>query len=57
MDSVLVVVLVGQECTGEAWEVPEEVGWATPEEAMGGLHMQQRGRLVKNNLVTWGRRG
>ena len=57
MDSVLAVVMVDQECTGEAWEVPGEVGWATPGEAMGGLHTQQRGRLVKNNLVTWGLRG
>ena len=26
MDSVLAVVMVDQECTGEAWEVPGEVG-------------------------------
>ena len=57
VDSVLAVVMLGQECTGEAWEVPGEVGWATPGEAMGGLHTQQRGQLVKNNLVTWGPRG
>ena len=57
MDSVLAVDMVGQECTGEAWEVPGEVGWATLGEAMGGLHTQQRGQLVKNNLVTWGLRG
>ena len=57
MDSVLAVVMVDQECTGEAWGVPEEVGRATPGEAVGGRHMQQRGQLVKNNLVTWGPRG
>ena len=26
MDSVLAAVMVVQECTGEAWEVPGEVG-------------------------------
>ena len=57
VDLVLAVDMVGQECTGEAWEVPEEVGWATPGEAMGGQHTQQRGQLVKNNLVTWDQRG
>ena len=57
MDSVLAVVMLDQECTGEAWEVPGEVGWATLGEAVGGRHMQQRGQLVKNNLVTWGPRG
>ena len=56
MDSVLTVVMVEQECTGEAWEVPEEVGWATPGEAMDGRHTQLRGQLVKNNLVTLGQR-
>ena len=57
MDSVLAAVMVVQECTGEAWEVPGEVGWATLGEAMGGLRTQQRDQLVKNNLVTWGPRG
>ena len=57
MDSVLAAVMVVQECTGEAWEVPGEVGWATPGEVVGGRHTQQRGQLVKNNLVTWGPRG
>ena len=57
VDSVLAVVMVDQGCMGEAWEVPGEVGWATLGEAMGGRHTQQRGQLVKNNLVTWGLRG
>ena len=51
------VVMVDPECTGEAWGIPGEVGWATPGEAVGGRHTQQRGQLVKNNLVTWGPRG